>query len=303
MSESVSIIVPTLNPGDNLPALRDALEHQRLEPLEVLIVDSSSTDASPQRWRKAGFRVLSIDRSDFDHGGTRNLGAEQALGSILVFMTQDAIPADDHWLENLVEPIISGEVVATFARQLPRVEATTVERFSRHFNYPPTSRIKTMEDVQEMGIKAFFFSNVCSAVKADTFWEVGGFPKRVVMNEDMVLCARLMRAGYGVKYAAEALVYHSHHYTLRQQFKRNFDIGSFTVQAGDLLENAPAGGEGLRLVLAQARYAIQEGSYLSLFTVFAEAAAKLAGFSIGRKERLLPVSIKRRLSMHGPFWQ
>ena len=122
-----------------------------------------------------------------------------------------------------------------------------------------------------MGIKAFF-SNVCSAVRTNAFWEVGGFPQRVVMNEDMVLCARLMRAGYRVKYTAESRVFHFHHYTLPQQFKRNFDIGAFAAQTADLLEIAPAGGEGARLVMGQARYVTQEGSYLNLFAVFTEAA-------------------------------
>jgi len=303
MSERVSIIVPTLNPGDCLSTLCDAIGYQRLKPLEILVVDSSSTDALPVHGYGEELRVITIDKAAFDHGGTRNLGARQARGEILVFMTQDATPADDLWLENLVAPILSGEAVATFARQLPREGATPLERFARHFNYPPTSKIKTIHDVQEMGFKAFFFSNVCSAVRANGFWEVGGFPQRVVMDEDVLLCARLMRVGYRVKYTAEARVFHSHNYTLRQQFKRNFDIGAFVAQSADLLENAPVGGEGARLVMGQTRYVIQEGSYLNLFAVFTEAAVKLAGFSLGRKERWLPVGLKRLMSMHSSFWR
>jgi rhamnosyltransferase len=303
MNNSVSIIVPTLNPGDHLPALRDAFTHQQLQPLEVLIIDSASTDGSPARWRDAGFRLLSIKRADFDHGGTRNLAARQAQGEILVFMTQDAVPADECWLEELVAPITSGEVVATFARHLPREDASLLERFARHFNYPPSSRVKRLSDVQEMGIKAFFFSNACSAVRANTFFEVGGFPERLIMNEDVGLCARLLRAGYKVKYTAEAQIYHSHDYNLRQQFKRNFDIGAFVTQAGSLLEGSRFSGEGMRFVLGQARYIMETGTYFDVVKVFAEAIVKLTAFSLGKRHRWVPSIVRQHLSMHSYYWK
>ncbi len=303
MSKSVSIIVPALNPGGNLLELREALARQRLRPLEVVIVDSASTDGSPEQWEAAGFRVFRINRADFDHGGTRNLGARQAQGSVLVFMTQDAVPADECWLEKLISPIASGEVVATFARQIPKEDAGPLERFARGFNYPAKSRVKKLADVSELGYKAFFFSNVCSAVRADVFWEVGGFPEGVILNEDVLLCAKLLRAGYEVKYEAEARVCHSHNYGLLQQFKRNFDIGTSVAQAGSALEGARTGGEGLRFVVGQAKYVLRVGTPLSLFRVFGEATVKLVAFSLGKRERYIPCLVKRHLSMHSFFWK
>lgn len=303
MNQSVSVIVPTLNPGENLPELREALAHQRMRPSEVLIVDSASTDGSPERWRAAGFRVLVIERADFDHGGTRNLGARNCRGSILVFMTQDVIPADERWLENLVSPIVSGEVVAAFARQLPKKGAGPLERFSRAFNYPARSRINELEDVSELGIRAFFFSNACSAVKADVFWDLGGFPENVIFNEDVMLCAKLLRAGYEVKYEAAARVYHSHSYSLLQHFRRNFDNGASFSQAGSLLKGARAWEEGLRFVVGQARYVWQVGNALDLMRVFGEATIKFAAFNLGKRERYIPRSLKRRISLHGHFWK
>lgn len=302
MSDRVSVIIPTLNPGNKVSELLDALSHQRVQPLEVMILDSASTDGSPQSLRDAGFKVLTIDQSDFNHGGTRNMGATQARGEILVFMTQDAMPTNKQWLANLVAPIVSGEAVATYARQIPKEGATLLERFARGFNYPPSSRVKSLTDVQELGYKTFFFSNVCSAVRADAFWDVGGFPERVIVYEDALLCAKLLRAGYKVKYTAEARVYHSHNYGLLQQFKRNFDMGVSVGQAGSLLEGASTSGEGLRFVVGQARYVVEAGSYLSLLRVFVEAAVKLTAFTLGKRERWLPPAVKRRLSMHSSFW-
>lgn len=300
--ETVSIIVPTLNPGTHVPELRDALLRQRLQPLEVLIVDSSSNDGSPAHWKKAGFRVLDIERTDFNHGATRNLGARNCQGSIIVFMTQDAVPADERWLESLISPIASGEAAATYARQLPRETADPLERFSRAFNYPVWSRISSLKDIPKSGIRAFFFSNVCSAVKADVFWRLGGFPEGVIFNEDLMFSAKLLHAGYSVKYEAAALVRHSHRYDMLQQFRRAFDNGASFSQAGDLLEGARTGGEGLRFVVGQAEYVWKSGSTLDLIRVFVEAALKLLAFNLGKRHQYIPHSLKRLFSMHRDFW-
>lgn len=302
VDERVSVIIPTLNPGNGAPKLINALRRQRIQPLEIVVIDSASIDGSPQHWRDAGFKVLVIARSDFNHGGTRNMGARQAQGAILVFMTQDAIPTDEQWLENLIAPIVSGEATATYARQIPREDATLLECFARNFNYPPVSKLKVLADVRELGYKAFFFSNVCSAVRADVFWAMGGFPERVIMNEDGLFCAKLLQAGHKVKYTAEAQVYHSHNYSLLQQFRRNFDMGVSIGRVESLLKGAPTGGAGLRFVEGQARYVVEAGSYLSLFKVLAEAAVKLTAFSLGKRERWLPYNIKRYFSMHKSFW-
>ena len=266
-------------------------------------MDSASTDGSPERWRAAGFRVFHIERANFDHGGTRNLGAYNSRGNILVFMVQDAVPADEDCLANLILPIVSGKVVATFARQVPKEDASPLERFARSFNYPAESQVKNVAQARELGIRAFFFSNVCSAVRADVFWEVGGFPEGMIVNEDVVLCAKLLRAGYKVKYEARARVYHSHRYGIVQHFKRYFDIGVFVSQAGNLLEGASMGTEGLNFVIGQASYAVERGWYLSLFRVVAEAAVKLAALNLGKRERWIAFPLKRHLSMHGSFWK
>lgn len=246
-----------------------------------------------------------ISEADFNHGGTRNLGARLASergAEILVFMTQDAVPAGPGWLDQLVAPIRSGEAVATFARQLPRPGASVLEEFSRYFNYPAQSRLRTRADIPEMGVKAFFFSNVCSAVRADVFWELGGFPDDVIMNEDMLMAAKVLRAGYAIKYVAEAEVVHSHDYSLKQQFRRNFDVGAFFADAGGMLEGAAVGGEGFRFVREQLRYVLRRGRPDLLPLVVLEAATKFSAFQLGKRHRVLPLSVKKRMSMHSYHW-
>lgn len=300
---SVSVVVPTYNPGPNAALLSKALDSQTCKPSEVVVVDSSSSDGSTPRWLENSCHLYSIPKASFNHGSTRNLAANMAQGDILVFVTQDAIPVDNHCLENLVAPIVSGEVIATFARQVPKASANPTERFARSFNYPPMSRVKSLADIEELGYKAYFFSNVCSAVRADVFWEVGGFPEKMILGEDAMLCAKLLHAGYKVKYVARAQVYHSHDYSLLQQFRRNFDLGVSVSQAGDLLKGAKTFGEGLRFVVGQIRYVLKTGSYPLLWKVFAEAAAKFLAFNLGKREKYMPRTIKYYLSMHSFFWR
>lgn len=300
---SVSIVVPTMDPGEHVTELVDALLGQRLQPIEVVVVDSASTDGSPERWRGAGFRVIGIERADFDHGASRNLGARACRGDILVFMTQDAVPANERWLEALVSSITSGESAAAFARQMPKGNSSSLERFGRGFNYPALSRTVTLADVDRMGVRAFFFSNVCSAVSANSFWRVGGFPEGVIFNEDLVLSAKLLRAGHSVRYEAGAMVCHSHEYGIAEQFKRNFDNGVSFARSGDLLRNARTTGEGARFVKGQLAYTWKHGGILDPGRVLMESTLKLAAFQLGKRERLLPVPLKRRMSMNTGFWR
>lgn len=302
MSPRVALVLPALNAAPYVRDMARALRAQRLRPERVIVVDSSSTDGSRADWLAAGCEVVRIDRRDFDHGGTRNLGARLAGDAdILVFMTQDAIPADESWLEELCAPLLSGEAVAAYARQLPRPEASPLETFARTFNYPPEPALKTRDDVARLGIKAYFFSNVCSAVKRDAFWAVGGFPERIILNEDMVLAARLMAEGGTVAYAASARVYHSHDYTLKQQFKRNFDIGASWAEVPEL-QGLAVVGEGLRFVRGQLGYVVARGRpELAPYAVL-EAATKFAALRLGERHRLLPPALRRTLSMHAYHW-
>lgn len=299
----IAIVIPVLNAGIYRKELIRSLSMQINVSYKVVCVDSDSSDGSPKFMEDSGFSVVRIPRESFSHGGTRNYGARLAAGAdILVFMTQDALPKDERWLQTLTNPILFGEVAATFARQVPRPQASLLEQFSRYFNYPDTSQVRDVSDIPRLGVKAFFFSNVCSAVRADVFWSMGGFPEHVIMNEDMTLAARLLRAGYRIQYVAESEVIHSHDYTLGQQFRRNFDVGAFLSSAGPELAGARVGGEGVRFVREQVRYVLRRGRVDLLPLVFAEAAVKFTGFQLGKRHRLFPRPLKKRLSMHSYHW-
>ena len=298
----LSVIIPTLNAGKLLEPLLSSLESQALPPSEILVVDSSSDDGTPEKARALGARVLTIARRDFDHGGARNLAARSSAGEFMVFLTQDALPRDAEFLKNLLRPFENPRVAAAYGRQVPRPEANPLERFARNFNYPETPRIKGREDIPALGIKAFFCTNVCCAVRRDAFEAAGGFPERAILNEDMMLAARLILSGRQVAYEPSAAVVHSHDYTLWRTFERYFDIGVSLARAPWILEAARPEGEGGRYLLEAARTLWRNGEGAWLGRLGAESVFKYAGYRLGLSERFLPRALKRRLGMHKSFW-
>lgn len=299
----IAIIIPTLNAERYLNKMFAQFAKQVPYQPEVYVIDSNSKDNTVGIAKEKGATVHIIEPGTFDHGGTRNIGARLAKDAdILVFMTQDALPENERWLDELVQPILKQEAVATFSRQIPYEDAGLLERFARNFNYPAESKLKTAKDIDSLGIKAFFLSNVCSAFSGKHFWEISGFPERTILNEDMIAAAKFLKSGHAVKYVAESVVYHSHNYTIEQQFKRNFDIGVSLVKTGDLLSGAKVGGEGFKFVLGQMKYVVQQGHPELVAYVFVESAAKLIAHTLGKKEQMLSKSLKKRLSMHSYYW-
>lgn len=294
----ISLIIPTLNAGEGLGALLDALGRQTVPPEEIIIVDSSSTDDTLGVAEEAGARTVLIPRESFDHGGTRNLAASRTRGDVLMFMTQDAMPADERLIENLTRPLADNSVAASYARQIPRPDASPVETITRSFNYPAESSVRDVEDAARMGIRAFFMSNVCSCVRAGAFRVAGGFPENIIMNEDTVLAAKLMRKGYRIAYAADARVIHSHDYSLVGQLKRYFDIGVSHKDFEGFLRDARAMPEGLRLVRETVRFLAKRRQPRWIAHALLEAAFKYAGFRLGLNYRRLPPALLPALSMH-----
>jgi rhamnosyltransferase len=214
------------------------------------------------------------------------------------------LPQDSYWLGALTDPLTQASeaaIVGAFARQIAPEDAPAKERFARAFNYPDTPRVKHWHDVNELGIKTFFFSNVASAFQRDAFEEVGGFPD-TILNEDMLIAAKLLQAGYAVKYAAGARVWHGHDYSIQAQFKRYFDIGVSLAQAKHLPPRLSSSSEGWRFVRGQLAFVHEQEGWHALPDVVLEAAAKWWGFKLGQNERWLPTALKRRLSMHRTFW-
>ncbi|MGN7456728.1 glycosyltransferase family 2 protein [Paenibacillus pasadenensis] len=300
VGDRVSVIIPTRNAGPDLEELLSRLSRQTLPPYEIIVIDTESTDGTPERAIRAGARLLSIARSEFDHGGARNRAAAVASGCILLFMTQDAMPADERLVEQLARSVGDPGVGYAYARQLARPEADLLERMSREHNYPAQSRLKSREDLSELGLKTFFCSNVCAATRRETFRTMGGFAEPTFFNEDLFLAGRMVLKGYRIAYNAEAQVVHSHAYTPGQQFKRFYDNGTSMAEQAWILPYAGVGKEGSSLVKAQLKALAQEGQWGKMPRLVADNAAKLIGYKLGIHHRRLPERLRRAFSMYRP---
>ncbi len=250
----ISVIIPTLDGAHYLPPLVDVLRKQSLKDIEIVIVDSESSDGTPAVARSLGCAVHRVSRNRFDHGGTRNFAAGKSCGEILVFLTQDALPTSRDFLALLTAPLDGHLTAASYARQIPASDARPTEAFARLYNYPVESSLRHISRVQRRTLKTFFFSNTASAIDRACFERVGRFPAPVLTNEDMLFCARLLDGGYQVAYAAQAQVMHSHNFSFADLFRRYFRIGAVTREHRDVLRCTSNSKDGVEFIRQQIAY-------------------------------------------------
>lgn len=300
---SVSLIIPTLNGGNRLRRLFETLKEQTIQPTQILVVDSSSSDDTLKICREFDADLIQIMTQSFDHGGTRNLAASEATGDVLVFMTQDTFFMDGDCLKNLIKPLGDSFIAASYGRQIPKEDANPIEIFVRAFNYPSTPMIKGLEDLPKLGVKTFFFSDAFSAIKKRAFEEVGGFPDKTIMNEDMFIAAKLLMKGYKIAYQPEAVVYHSHNYSLKTQFQRYFDIGVFFGRNQWIKNMARSEREGMRYFKKEIRFLASNGHKIWIPFALADTAVRFLGYRIGLLEGLVPLFLKKRISFNKLFWE
>lgn len=298
------LVCPTLNPGQLMEEWINAIMMQSLQLGQVLIVDSGSTDDSVQKAADAGFRVMQINQFDFNHGSTRQSAINDSSDfDLVVFLTQDAILSGVDSLNKILEPFRDEDVAAVCGRQLPRKMAGAIEAHARLYNYSAKSFIRSINDVSEFGLKAAFISNSFAAYRVSMLNEVGGFPNDVIFGEDMYVAAKLLMSGYKIAYEADACVYHSHNYSLFQEFSRYFDMGIFHAKEPWIMQEfGTAESEGLKFVISEIKYLsrhafwrIPEGMLRTLF--------RYTGFRLGMMEKMLPLWLKRVLVMNKGYYK
>jgi rhamnosyltransferase len=305
-SGKIVVCIPTKNAGPQFAELIRALQRQTLRVDEVLVIDSGSSDGTREVASRFGVRVEVIPAGDFNHGGTRNLARRWMEADLYIFLTQDVLPADHSTLEHLVRPFREyPELGLSYARQLPRLASSPIEAFSRLFRYPSEAQLRKKSDADRFGIRTVACSNACAAYSRVAFDEVGGFPTDVIMCEDVYTAAKMLDLGYSLYYAADALVYHSHDYSMAQEFGRYFDVGVFyESQYRWILETyGKTCHEGKQFFHKGIKYLKDGGHHRLIPEWFVRSFLKYLGYQLGAREHLLPQSLKKPLSMHHLFWQ
>ena len=157
-TKKIDVIIPVYRPGREFSQLLERLEKQDY-PISRIIIMHTEEGSWEEKWEKNHpiLEVHHLKKQEFDHGGTRKRASELSDGEIMVFMTQDALPADASLLSKLVKALTAQENIgAAYARQLPSPSCSFVESYTRAFNYPEKSSVKTEKDLTKYGIKTFF---------------------------------------------------------------------------------------------------------------------------------------------------
>jgi glycosyltransferase involved in cell wall biosynthesis len=297
----ISVVIPVKNGGADLRRCLHGLARQELrEDVEVVVIDSGSSDGSADVARSAGALVEVIPPGDFGHGRTRNLGVQLSTGDLVVFTSQDAVADDAHWLAALAAAARSSpDFAGAYGRQLPHADARPPECFFLDFLYGPEPRVQRIRDGEELSYVTTLFSNVNAAIPR-TVLERYPFREDVTMSEDQEWSRRVLRDGLALVYEPRAAVRHSHRYTIRSAFRRFFDSG---VSA----EYSYVEGASSRAALGEAgrRYAREELAWLWSsgnrrwipYTIVYELG-KFAGLQLGLHHRRLPRAVTRRLSAY-----
>lgn len=301
----VDVIIPAYRPGKEFSTLIEHLIKQTMPVHRVIVMNTEE-----KFWNKElekNFPVLEVHhlkKQEFDHGRTRAEAAELSDADIMVFMTQDAMPEDQYLIEHLVKVLTENEKVgAAYARQLPNTECSFAERYTRSFNYPEKSVVKTKADLPMYGIKTFFCSNVCAAYKKDIYQHLGGFVRRAIFNEDMIYAGKLIQEGYGIAYVAEARVIHSHNYSCMQQFHRNFDLGVSQAEHPEIFDGISSEGEGIKLVKRTIGYLAKKRKIWLIPGVILQSGCKYAGYLAGKNYQKLPRKVILHFTMNREYWR
>lgn len=306
----VDVIIPVYRPGERFLEQLRRLEKQT-RPVNRFIIMNTEKEfweswmrTLPEHSLPENLDVCHVTKEEFDHGATRDAGIMKSDADVVMCMTHDAMPADKYLVERLTDALMAEERIgASYARQLPEKDCSILERYTRSFNYPEESRVKNADDLPELGIKTYFCSNVCAAYKRELYVELGGFIKKTIFNEDMIYAAKLIGLGYGVAYAADARVIHSHNYTGLQQFCRNFDLAVSQKDHPEVFEGIRSEGEGIRLVKNTAGYLVRHGKLYLVPQLVYMSGCKYLGYLLGKQYQKLPDFVIRRCTMNKNYWK
>jgi len=271
---------------------------------ELIILETDPTPEIAALARSAGAQYVEIDGGSFDHAGTRSAAARRASGDILVFLTQDVILRDESTLTNLVGSLWNNiEVGAAYGRQIPDEGADPVAAVKRLFNYPDHSHTKSAADRTRLGLRTPFISNAFAAYRRSALEEIGWFGRRELICEDFRAGAVLLSNGWRIRYEAEAVVHHTHHFSFGAEFRRYFDIGVAHHRHRWILDRfGSSDREGLRYLGVGLDHLKRRGRWLEIPDFLLRGLTGRMAYLLGRNHGRIPRSWRRSLSSFPEWW-
>ena len=301
----VDAVIPVYHPGKEFQELLERLSNQSYPLNKIILMNTGEAPWQEEIEEKFPLcEIHLLKKEDYDHGGTRHEATTYSNADYLLFMTQDALPKDENLVENLVGVFSGDETIkAAYGRQLPNSTCREIEKYTRSFNYPEQSCVKSKEDLERLGIKTFFCSNVCAMYEKETYDRQGGFIRRTIFNEDMIYAGGLIKHGYKIAYVAESEVIHSHNYNAIEQFHRNFDLAVSQTDNPQIFAGIRSEKEGVRLVINTAKHLLKMKKPWLLFPLFTTSAGKILGYKFGQNYRRLSRNFILKCTMNQSYWR
>lgn len=301
--------IPVWKPDERLWACVRRLRKQTFPVRSITLI--LSIEDPQEDWVKQveelgglpGIRIEKVRKETFNHGGIRHDWAQRSDADILLFMVQDAVPADRDLTARLVEALQDEQVAVVYARHLPDRRCDAIEEYARYYTYPPKSRRKVWKDVEKQGVLGCFTSNVCAAYRRSWYERAGGFERRILLSEDSVFAAKAMRIGAAVLYLSEAKVVHAHNFSFRTQWKRNFDIGVVHRYYEDIFGGLYPEKTGAGLISGTVLHLIKRKKIQLFPKLFWLGCIKMAAYQSGKHYKILPKCLVERWSLNKEYWE
>ena len=308
--QKTDIIIPVYHPDEKFVRLLKGLKRQTIRPDNIIVMytrmserDHISPHLIEMAMEVSELKVYELSVNEFDHGGTRAEAVKHSDAEIFVMMTQDAVPADDRLIEALTRHMLNPGIGAAYARQIADKDSSPAECFTRGFNYPDESAIKGREDLDRLGIKTFFCSNVCAAYRRDVYDKLGGFIDRTIFNEDMIYAHKLIMNGYKIEYASDACVIHTHEYKPMQQLHRNFDLAVSQAEHPEVFGGISSESEGAKYIRSAFSYFTELRRPYLIVPFLWGCCFKYLGYLLGKRYRKLPGWLVTALTMNKGYFE
>ncbi|MCR5776677.1 MAG: glycosyltransferase [Lachnospiraceae bacterium] len=307
--QTIDVTILTYKPDKSFFRQIDLLKSQSVKLNRIIIMNTEEKYITNLLFGKSLGKsgcpvdIYNLSQKEFNHGRTRNAAAGRSDADFLIFMTQDAMPEDEYLVENLLRPFEDEKVAVSYARQLPAANAGPIERFNRQFNYPDGDRVQSYSDIPTLGIKTYFCSDVCACYRMSYFRELGGFIDNAIFNEDMIYAHKAIFEDYSIYYASGARVIHSHNYSMKQQFKRNFDLGVSQADHPEVFAGVSSENEGKKLVSGCIEYLSAEKKSYLVPKFIAHCGARYIGYKLGFNYKKLSKKIIWRCTSNRAYWR
>lgn len=320
LKSKVAVIIPVCCPEKRFFQLLESLTEQTVLPEKVVLlnVETGWKEDSCEELQKRIYQyfgkhklfghklplqleIVPVREVQFDEGATRNAGVAHTDSPFLLFMKQNAVPADSRMIEELLWSMESGAGVA-YARHITGPKADVLKTYASLYEYPSRSYVRVREDIDQYGVRAFQIPNACALYRRDVFELQGGFAEDVITEEGTLFGAGLLRSGGKIAYCAEAKVYYSESSNWMAMLRRRFDEGVVHAKNPRVFSGQRV-REEWKYAKAVLSYLYNQKQYVEIVDFFGETVFQKVGYFLGKHYTWLKKDWILYLSDHHAYWK